>query len=138
MSVVFPLSCALTDPQACARPNDAAPQPLPCPAPQEVANFFVSEARRNRHAPASQAEEEDLLIYNWAPDYTGKASCHCPSSSSRALPAGSLPARPCEPDLQEIDAGSGGQGSERAAGARRRATPPERVVAVQVRERRGA
>lgn len=39
---------------------------------QEVANFFVSEARRNFHAPASQAEEEDLLIYNYAPSYTGK------------------------------------------------------------------
>ncbi|KAL4856809.1 Gamma-glutamyl hydrolase A [Chlorella vulgaris] len=39
---------------------------------QEVANFFVSEARRNFHKPASQAEEEDLLIYNWAPEYTGK------------------------------------------------------------------
>ncbi|KAI7836202.1 hypothetical protein COHA_009927 [Chlorella ohadii] len=39
---------------------------------QEVANFFVSEARRNFHAPASQDEEEDLLIYNWAPSYTGK------------------------------------------------------------------
>lgn len=106
------------------------------PVLQEVANFFVSEARRNFHAPASQVgwlrlgaslqfecppmnghadslcragcvlaarlpsfsmpllereglqalagaqdlpalpfvqdEEEDLLIYNWAPSYTGK------------------------------------------------------------------
>ena len=71
--------CWLTD----MRPG--APLPLPtadppvsnCPVlhcllPQEVANFFVSEARRNFHAPASQAEEEDLLIYNWAPTYTGK------------------------------------------------------------------
>ena len=47
-----------------------------CLLPQEVANFFVSEARRNFHAPASQAEEEDLLIYNWAPTYTGKV-CVC-------------------------------------------------------------
>ncbi|KAL4434657.1 hypothetical protein ABPG77_002780 [Micractinium sp. CCAP 211/92] len=39
---------------------------------QEVANFFVSEARRNFHSPASQSEEEDLLIYNYAPSYTGK------------------------------------------------------------------
>lgn len=39
---------------------------------QEVANFFVSEARRNFQAPTDQAEEEDLLIYNWAPTYTGK------------------------------------------------------------------
>ncbi|KAL4447534.1 hypothetical protein ABPG75_004753 [Micractinium tetrahymenae] len=39
---------------------------------QEVANFFVSEARRNFHAPASQEEEEDLLIYNYAPSYTGR------------------------------------------------------------------
>lgn len=39
---------------------------------QEVANFIVGEARRNFHAPSSQEEEEDLLIYNWAPSYTGK------------------------------------------------------------------
>lgn len=32
----------------------------------------MSEARANHHAPASQEEEEDLLIYNWAPSYTGK------------------------------------------------------------------
>jgi hypothetical protein len=54
--------------------------PKPCcalPLAQEVANFFVSEARRNFHAPASQEEEEDLLIYNWAPSYTGKASSAC-------------------------------------------------------------
>lgn len=57
----------------------AAPQESPAPSsspptPQEVANFFVGQARRNRHAPRSQAEEEELLIYNWAPTYTGKAS----------------------------------------------------------------
>ncbi len=37
-----------------------------------MANFFVSEARHNFHAPADQEEEEDLLIYNWPPTYTGK------------------------------------------------------------------
>jgi hypothetical protein len=37
-----------------------------------VANFVVSEARRNHHAPSDQQEEEELLIYNWAPTYTGK------------------------------------------------------------------
>jgi len=52
------------------------PPHLPSTSPpscvQEVANFFVSQARRNFHAPADQADEEDLLIYNYAPSYTGK------------------------------------------------------------------
>ncbi|GAB4816247.1 hypothetical protein N2152v2_003293 [Parachlorella kessleri] len=39
---------------------------------QEVANFIVGEARKNFHAPNSQQDEEDMLIYNWAPSYTGK------------------------------------------------------------------
>ena len=57
-------------------PLPPAPPPL-LPHRQEVANFFVSEARRNFHAPADQAEEEDLLIYNWAPSYTGKVGEGC-------------------------------------------------------------
>lgn len=53
------------------------PAPLtPAPPQQEVANFFVGQARRNRHAPRSQQEEESLLIYNWAPAYTGKVRVH--------------------------------------------------------------
>lgn len=39
---------------------------------QEIANFFVSEARRNLHAAKEEADEDDLLIYNWVPHYTGK------------------------------------------------------------------
>ena len=34
---------------------------------QEVANFFVSEARKNAHLSSSIEEEDDLLIYNWPP-----------------------------------------------------------------------
>lgn len=95
---------------------------------QEVANFFVGEARRNAHAavrynaahqPISSSphplplhlptttpskhihtqrdelEEQDLLIYNWAPQYTGRqtrganggrrAPC-CASTATRYLP----------------------------------------------------
>jgi hypothetical protein len=32
---------------------------------QAVANLLVGLARRSRHAPASRADEEALLIYNW-------------------------------------------------------------------------
>lgn len=39
---------------------------------QEVANFFVSEARRNAHLSSSIEEEDNLLIYNWPPQFTGK------------------------------------------------------------------
>ncbi len=39
---------------------------------QAVANFVVNEARRNHHAPRNQLEEDAFLIYNWAPEFTGK------------------------------------------------------------------
>lgn len=39
-----------------------------------VANFLVNEARRNFHEPANLLEEQDLLIYNYAPEYTGKVT----------------------------------------------------------------
>lgn len=52
-------------------PSSPSPQNTPA-HPQEVANFIVSEARKNSHAPNSMAEEEDMLIYNWPPSYTGK------------------------------------------------------------------
>jgi gamma-glutamyl hydrolase len=39
---------------------------------QEMANFFVGEARKSSHAAADKNEEEDLLIYNWKPEYTGR------------------------------------------------------------------
>jgi len=39
---------------------------------QEVANFFVSEARRNMHQASSISEEDKWLIYNWIPHFTGK------------------------------------------------------------------
>ena len=37
-----------------------------------VANFLVNEARKNFHAPANVLQEQDLLIYNFCPEYTGK------------------------------------------------------------------
>jgi len=39
---------------------------------QEVANFFVSEARRNMHQASSISEEDKWLIYNWIPHFTGE------------------------------------------------------------------
>ncbi|KXZ51986.1 hypothetical protein GPECTOR_10g1008 [Gonium pectorale] len=39
---------------------------------QEIANFFVAEARRNLHKAASILDEDDLLIYNFMPAFTGK------------------------------------------------------------------
>lgn len=38
---------------------------------QSVANFLVSEARRSHHRP-SREDEEEFLIYNYNPFYTGK------------------------------------------------------------------
>ena len=37
-----------------------------------VANFFINEARKNFHAPANLLQEQDLLIYNYCPHFTGK------------------------------------------------------------------
>ncbi|KAL3132824.1 hypothetical protein ABBQ38_006749 [Trebouxia sp. C0009 RCD-2024] len=37
-----------------------------------VANFLVSEARRNFHEPANLLQEQDLMMYNFCPVYTGK------------------------------------------------------------------
>ncbi|EFJ53180.1 hypothetical protein VOLCADRAFT_102798 [Volvox carteri f. nagariensis] len=39
---------------------------------QEVANFFVAEARRNLHMAKNIIEEDELLIYNFKPVFTGK------------------------------------------------------------------
>lgn len=39
-----------------------------------VANFLVNEARRNFHEPANLLQEQDLMIYNFCPAYTGKVS----------------------------------------------------------------
>ena len=39
-----------------------------------MANYLVGAARRNHHAPASREEEQDLLIYNWQKEYSGKTS----------------------------------------------------------------
>ncbi|DBA88768.1 hypothetical protein WJX77_006584 [Trebouxia sp. C0004] len=37
-----------------------------------VANFLVSEARKNFHEPANLLQEQDMLIYNFCPEFTGK------------------------------------------------------------------
>jgi len=39
---------------------------------QEVANYFVYEARNNMHKADSPLEEDEVLIYNWAPHFTGR------------------------------------------------------------------
>lgn len=39
---------------------------------QEVANWFISEARRNTHKAKNQLQEDDVLIYNWPPSFTGR------------------------------------------------------------------
>ncbi|KAF5842134.1 class I glutamine amidotransferase-like protein [Dunaliella salina] len=41
---------------------------------QEVGNFFIAEARLNMHHSHNLAEEDDLLIYNWHAEYTGRRS----------------------------------------------------------------
>jgi hypothetical protein len=37
-----------------------------------VANFLISEARKNFHEPANLLQEQDMLIYNYCPEFTGK------------------------------------------------------------------
>lgn len=39
---------------------------------QEVANYFVSQARRNRHSARDEVQEDSMLVYNWMPQFTGK------------------------------------------------------------------
>lgn len=39
-----------------------------------VANFLVNEARRNLHEPTNLLQEQDLLIYNFCPEFTGRVS----------------------------------------------------------------
>ena len=39
---------------------------------QYFANFFVSETRKNAHKFSSKEEEEENLIYNYSPVYTGR------------------------------------------------------------------
>ncbi|KAG2501964.1 hypothetical protein HYH03_000461 [Edaphochlamys debaryana] len=41
---------------------------------QEIANYFVAEARRNLHKAQSANDEDNMLIYNWKPEFTGKRS----------------------------------------------------------------
>ncbi len=43
-------------------PSSAAPQ---IRMSQEVANFFVAEARRNLHKAKSIVDEDEMLIYNF-------------------------------------------------------------------------
>ena len=54
---------------------------------QEVANFFVSEARRNMHQASSINEEDDSLIYNWMPHFTGKSvkQVHLPGDQTFSI-----------------------------------------------------
>jgi gamma-glutamyl hydrolase len=40
-------------------------------AMQDLANFYVSETRKNFHSFPTPAEEEDNLIFKWSPTYTG-------------------------------------------------------------------
>lgn len=39
---------------------------------QATANFFVNEARRSSHRPASEAEMDEMLIYNHSPVFSGR------------------------------------------------------------------
>ncbi|CAI5468802.1 unnamed protein product [Closterium sp. Yama58-4] len=39
---------------------------------QAAANFFVNEARRSTHHPASDESTNDMLLYNYAPVFAGK------------------------------------------------------------------
>ncbi|CAI6005245.1 unnamed protein product [Closterium sp. NIES-65] len=39
---------------------------------QATANFFVNEARRSTHRPESDEEMDEMLIYNYAPIFSGK------------------------------------------------------------------
>lgn len=49
-------------------------QPGAIAVTQAVGNFFVAQARMNEHQALSLKEEEELLIYNYKPKYTGKHS----------------------------------------------------------------
>ncbi|KAL2611367.1 hypothetical protein R1flu_023059 [Riccia fluitans] len=39
---------------------------------QGIANYFISEAHKSSHSPTSREQEDELIINNYNPDYTGK------------------------------------------------------------------
>lgn len=39
---------------------------------QSIGNFLASEARKSKHKPLSLKQEQEFLIYNYAPTFTGK------------------------------------------------------------------
>jgi len=41
-------------------------------ASQEVANYFIRQARRNMHKMVNQLQEDDMVIYNYEPQFTGR------------------------------------------------------------------
>ncbi|EIE21011.1 class I glutamine amidotransferase-like protein [Coccomyxa subellipsoidea C-169] len=47
-----------------------------------AAKYLVDQARKNTHSPASQQEEEDILIYNYPTTYTGKGDPGHPGKES--------------------------------------------------------
>lgn len=72
---------------------------------QEAANFFVGEARRSAHAARDALELDDFLIYNWAPDFTGRAKEH----GGEEMDFEQIYVL----DLEEVRAGGGGRGGRR-------------------------
>lgn len=55
---------------------------------QSITNFLVSEARKSSHRPASFEQEQEMLIYNFKPEFTGKSidknSTHVESNFDQA------------------------------------------------------
>ena len=55
---------------------------------QTITNFLVSEARQSSHRPASFEQEQEMLIYNYKPEFTGRSidknSTHVESNFDQA------------------------------------------------------
>lgn len=60
---VAAIPCHLERAHACARQVEVT---------HAVAMFFVGEARKNGRQPANQEEVDDMMIYNYAPAFTGR------------------------------------------------------------------
>ena len=62
--------------QLCSHPSisdmDCIASLLQVDVTTAVANFFVDEARKNFHRPSNQLDEDNMLIYNYCPEFTGK------------------------------------------------------------------
>jgi hypothetical protein len=86
-----------------------SPLPTQIRMSQEVANFFVAEARRNLHKAKNILEEDDVLIYNFKWGITTGQIVSCEGMHGGQQPADMCFAAPDAPVCVSRQAGVHGQ-----------------------------